>query len=349
MPDALPSIAVVDDERFDAHHDRGYHPECPERLDAARAALKRSLPAERRVELGARPATDAELEAVHRADYVAALRGALAKGFGHLDPDTFFSPGSREAAWLAAGGAAELGAALARQDVARGIALLRPPGHHAEPARPMGFCMLNNIAVAAQSALAAGAQRVAIVDWDVHHGNGTQAAFYSDPRVLFVSLHQYPHYPGTGPASEVGAGEGRGLTANLALPAGSGAETYSDAFRRVVLPLLEGFGAEVLLVSAGFDAHARDPLASMELETPAYHAMASALLDHAEAHGARVGHVLEGGYDLRALEDSVAAVVRATLGERSALAEDPVPPRARAAIDETLLHLQRAGALRDAS
>jgi acetoin utilization deacetylase AcuC-like enzyme len=223
-----------------------------------------------------------------------------------------------------------------RGEARRGVALLRPPGHHAEPDAAMGFCLLNNIAIAAGAALAAGAQRVAIVDWDVHHGNGTQDAFYEDPRVLFISLHQYPFYPGTGAARDIGRGAGKGFTANLALPADQGPETYAYAFRRVVLPLLEHFAADLLLVSAGFDAHQRDPLAQMRLDSPCYQAFASSLCEHAErvGHG-RVGLLLEGGYDLLALEESLGCVGRALLGDHLALPEGAPQAAGREAIEYT--------------
>jgi acetoin utilization deacetylase AcuC-like enzyme len=200
----------------------------------------------------------------------------------------------------------------------------------------MGFCLLNNVALAAAAALEAGAERVAIVDWDVHHGNGTQDAFFHDPRVLFVSLHQWPFYPGTGRPEEVGAGAGRGSTRNLAMPAGSGPEAYGAAFREVVLPSLEAFGPELLLVSAGFDAHHRDPLGGLALDEATYGAMATALLRQADALGhGRVGFVLEGGYDLNALEGSVEAVARALGGELTELPEGALAPAEREAIDRT--------------
>jgi acetoin utilization deacetylase AcuC-like enzyme len=218
----------------------------------------------------------------------------------------------------------------------RGLALLRPPGHHAVPDRSMGFCLLNNVALAASAALAAGLSRVAVVDWDVHHGNGTQDAFYDDPRVLMISLHQYPHYPGTGAASEIGRGAGAGATANLALPAGSGADTYGAAFREVVLPLLRNQRPELVLVSAGFDAHARDPLASMQLPNEAYGAMASSLLDLVDELGHhRIAFLLEGGYDLLALKESLAEVTHAIRGKRTSLPEGPIRSQERAAIDAT--------------
>jgi acetoin utilization deacetylase AcuC-like enzyme len=319
-PHRLP-FAVVDDARFDAHEDlSGPHPECPERLTAAREGLYATLPATLQTRIAPREATDVELARVHLPGYVSALRGALGAGHGHLDPDTYFCPQTREAAWLAAGGAIDLARALVSGECQRGFALLRPPGHHAVPARSMGFCLLNNVALAASAALAAGLSRVAIVDWDVHHGNGTQDAFYDDPRVLFVSLHQYPFYPGTGAAREIGRGQGAGYTANFGMPAGSGPEAYGAAFRQVIVPLLRAFAPELVLVSAGFDAHARDPLAQLQLDATTYGALATALIDLVGelGHG-RIGFVLEGGYDLLALSASVAEVAHAALGRRTEL------------------------------
>jgi acetoin utilization deacetylase AcuC-like enzyme len=198
------------------------------------------------------------------------------------------------------------------------------------------LCLLNKVAVAAQGARAAGAQRVAIIDFDVHHGNGTQAAFYDEPDVLFVSLHQFPLYPGTGHPGELGQGTARGRNVNLALPPGQGPEAYGHAFRRVVLPVLDAFAADVVLVSAGFDAHARDPLAQMELDAASFGAMTSALVAHAERTGhGRVGVVLEGGYDLIALEESVRAVARALGNDAIELPTSLASSRARDAIETT--------------
>ncbi|MDD9940492.1 MAG: histone deacetylase [Myxococcales bacterium] len=327
-----PIIAVVDDPRFEAHEDPGgRHPECPERLTAARSGLRSALEPDRMLRLTPRPAETGELEAVHAAGYIEGLAAALAQGSGRLDADTYFNAATREAAWLAAGSAAELARCLLRGEADQGLALLRPPGHHAEPSTPMGFCLLNNVAIAARAARRAGAERVAIVDWDVHHGNGTQTAFYDDPNVLFVSLHQYPFYPGTGAPEEVGAEAARGTTANVALPAGSGPEAYGEAFRRVVLPLLREFSPELLLVSAGFDAHAADPLAGMELDAQAFAAFATALTDLCP----RTGFILEGGYDLGALEASVAAVTRCLQGEPVQLPEGRPSPTERTAIERT--------------
>jgi acetoin utilization deacetylase AcuC-like enzyme len=335
-------IAVVDDARFDAHEERsGDHPECPERLHAARNGLYARLPDSARELVPAREARHHELERLHRPEYVRHLESRLRDGYGNLDADTYFSPGTREAAWLAAGAAIDFAATLCSPRAQRGVALLRPPGHHAIPRASMGFCLFNNVALAARAALESGLSRVAIVDWDVHHGNGTQDMFYDDPRVLFVSLHQFPFYPGTGAPHEIGHGAGTGYTANLALPAGSGDEAYGAAFREIALPLIGQYAPELVLVSAGFDAHARDPLASMELSTLTYAAMASSLIDAVDALGhGRIGFVLEGGYDLQALEASVSEVTRSLLGQRTELAEGRIRAAERAALDATRRSLE---------
>ena len=200
----------------------------------------------------------------------------------------------------------------------------------------MGFCLRNNVALAASAALAKGLKRVAIVDWDVHHGNGTQDMFYHDANVLFVSLHQFPFYPGTGAPTEIGRDAGLGYTANLALPAESGPETYGAAFREVVLPVVQQYAPELVLVSAGFDAHERDPLASMNLDRQTYGALASSLLDLVDTLGhGRIGFVLEGGYDLYALSDSVQEVAGALLGARTELPLGRLHSREREAIART--------------
>jgi acetoin utilization deacetylase AcuC-like enzyme len=334
-------IAVVDDPRFDAHHDTsGHHPECPDRLVAAREGLRTALTQEAQLAIHAREATPEELYRVHSPHYIDRLAARLSRGSGNLDPDTYFSPGTREAAWLAAGGVIDLAQQLASSTRQRGIALLRPPGHHAIPGASMGFCLLNNVALAAAAARASGLSRVAIVDWDVHHGNGTQEMFYDDPNVLFISLHQYPFYPGTGAAREIGRGAGEGYTANLALPADSGPETYGAAFREVVLPMLRTYAPDLVLVSAGFDAHERDPLASMNLDHQSYGALASSLIGLvAELGHGRIGFVLEGGYDLYALHDSVRDVTAAALGTQIELPLGKLHDREREALEQTRHYL----------
>lgn len=306
-------LQVVDDPLFDEHRARGYHPERPERLLAARHAtetcVSRGVPRHR---LPPRDATPDEIARIHSAAYVDILERAEGL-FEALDDDTYLSPRSVPAALRAAGGAVALIDAIldgTNEAPQLGVALLRPPGHHARPERGMGFCLLNNVAIAAAHARSRGIERVAIVDWDVHHGNGTQDAFYRDPNVLFISLHQYPFYPGTGAATEVGEGDGKGFNVNIPLSANGTDAIYRMAFERIVAPVLEQYAPQLVLVSAGFDAHARDPLAGMTLTADGFRSMAG-VVQKAAARSAssRVGVFLEGGYDLEGLESSLLATL----------------------------------------
>jgi acetoin utilization deacetylase AcuC-like enzyme len=198
-----------------------------------------------------------------------------------------------------------------------GFALNRPPGHHAAKDRAMGFCIFNNIAVAAHALLADGAKRILIFDWDVHHGNGTQDIFFNDPRVLFISVHQWPQYPGTGRLSEIGAGKGRGFTVNLPFPAGAADADYAAVMNRVVAPLAQEFQPEMVLVSAGFDAHVHDPLGGMRLSGDGFAHMAGCISTIAKQSGRGPCYVLEGGYHLSASADAAAKVIRATLSRKT--------------------------------
>jgi acetoin utilization deacetylase AcuC-like enzyme len=313
-PEAARAL-VVDDPRFDRHAPPGHHPERPERLAAARAAVAKACAAGTRFDrVEPRSATDDELARVHDRRFVEAL-GKLRGEKGYLDPDTYVSAESVEVARLAAGSLIAMVDAMIDGPVAKGVALLRPPGHHARPAKAMGFCLLNNVAIAAAHARSRGLERVAVVDWDVHHGNGTQEMFWTDPHVLYVSTHQSPFYPGTGDADEVGKGGGQGYTVNVPLTAGGGDAVYASAFERVVLPVVESYAPDLVLVSAGFDASARDPLAQMELSANAFGWMARELarLAAATAKG-RMALVLEGGYDLVALEAGLAGAIEGMLG-----------------------------------
>lgn len=263
------------------------------------------------------------LERVHPREYLERLAATAAAGGGRLDPDTVMNAGS----WDAALGSA--GAALAALDSAlRGVpsfAAGRPPGHHALAASAMGFCLVANVVVAAREAQARGAGRVLIIDWDVHHGNGTQDTFLADPSVLYVSTHQFPFYPGTGAVLETGEGAGKGYTVNVPLTAGGGDGIYRAAFERIILPVLEEYKPELILVSAGFDASARDPLAEMTLSADAFGWMARALRVAADrdAQG-RIALVLEGGYDLVALESGLLAATRGMVeGTAVEIARDP--------------------------
>jgi acetoin utilization deacetylase AcuC-like enzyme len=229
-----------------------------------------------------------------------------------------------------------------------GFALPRPPGHHALADRPMGFCLLNNVAIAAAHARALGRERVLILDWDVHHGNGTESIFYADPNVLFVSLHQYPNYPGTGAAEDVGQGDGRGRNINLPLPPGATDSVYAAAFARILVPIIEQFSPDFALVSCGFDAHARDPLAQMELSADGFGAMTTSLI-RALPPPCPLGLVLEGGYDLEALADSSEAVASALLAaagggglQTAPLTGELAVPDAQAAALQHIAEVQRS-------
>jgi acetoin utilization deacetylase AcuC-like enzyme len=332
------ALLLAYDPLFLQHRSRGYHPERPERLSAARRGVDRvETEGATLVPLPERDATDAEILRAHAPAYLAELN-RLAGHHAALDADTYLAPVSVAAARRAAGGAIALTDALlaaGEGDPRQGVALLRPPGHHATRDQGMGFCLLNNVAIAASAALARGLSRVAIVDWDVHHGNGTQDIFSTDGRVLFISLHETPLYPGTGAVREAGEGKGEGLILNVPLPAAGTDPVYRLAFAEVVLPALRRFSPELVLVSAGYDAHARDPLASMQVTEAGYAWMARALREVAEeTAGGRLGLVLEGGYDLTALEESTAASLRGALGWDVGEVTGEVPARHREAVEE---------------
>ena len=332
---------VITDKRFLGHDPGAGHPESPARLDALLSDLARGPIAGVTIE-EPRFATDAEIEAVHPADYRAAL-AAFAGRRAMLDPDTTMSPGSWDAARLAAGAAVEAVQATMTGRARNAFALVRPPGHHAEPDRAMGFCLLNNAAIAAEAARRAGAARVLIVDWDVHHGNGTQDIFWNDPDVLYMSVHQYPFYPGTGAAREVGVGAGRGATVNCPLPGGQGDADYGVVFHDLFLPAARAFKPDLVIVSAGFDAHARDPLAGMRVTERGFAGMASLLAQLAdETCGGKMALMLEGGYDLTALTASVRATLEVLTGRREDFPGGPDTDTLEA-IGEAREALQAAG------
>ena len=303
------SCAIVLDPRGLDHRNPPGHPERPERLSAL-LPLREGAAARGLTLLDPRLATREEITAVHTGGHYDRIAATADHPLTILDPDTTTGPRSFETARLAAGGFLALLEAIEAGRVRRGFALVRPPGHHAESSQAMGFCLFDNIAVGAAFLRRAGHSRVAIVDFDVHHGNGTQEIFYADPAVLFVSLHQYPLYPGTGAAHETGEGAGEGATLNLPLPAGCGDDEYLDAFDAHVLPALAAFRPEFLLVSAGFDAHFRDPLAGMRVTAEGFAAMTRRLRSAAEELcNGRLALVLEGGYHLDALRESVNAAL----------------------------------------
>ncbi len=290
-------------------HDTGQHPESPDRLRAILAAL-----AERDIGqedlLKPQPADPSLLAEVHDPAYIEALEQMARRGGGNWDLDTYISPGSYNAAILAAGAAVEaVDAVMSGKRAA--FALVRPPGHHALRDSAMGFCLLNNVAVAAQHATRKyGLDRVMIVDWDVHHGNGTQDLFYSRSDVLFFSTHQYPFYPGTGAANETGAGKGEGYTLNVPLRAGVGDAGYAQVFNDVLVPLARRYEPQLILISAGYDAHIADPIGGMALTVAGFAEMARIVRELAdELSEGRVAAVLEGGYNVQALAQSVVATI----------------------------------------
>lgn len=307
------SLILVHSDRFAEHQTPPGHPERPERAEVMDAIAARWR--ERGVEVVAPPlATREQLGRVHDGEYLRRISETAGRAVA-LDPDTYTSPESYEVALLAAGAAVDATERVMGGSHTTALALVRPPGHHAERDRAMGFCLFNNVAVAAAHAQTLGAERVAIVDFDVHHGNGTQHIFEAEPNVLYVSTHQHPYYPGTGGADEIGVGAGTGTTVNLPLEVGAVDEDYRLVFDEVVVPVLSQFRPDLLLVSAGFDAHIRDPLAGMRLTTPSFGAMTKDLRKVAEeCCGGRMVLVTEGGYDLQALGASLDAVAGALAG-----------------------------------
>ena len=312
-------------------HDTGDHPEQPARIVAIERELegRKWLGYEREL---AQPAERSVVEAVHPAVYVDRIEAISQGGGGMLDMDTVASARSYDAALHSAGAAARAAEALLSGDARVAFCGLRPPGHHAEPARAMGFCLFNNVAIAARRALdALGAARVLVLDWDVHHGNGTNDIFFDSDEVLYVSIHQSPLYPGTGSLHENGSGAGEGYTVNLPVPPGAGHDDFLSLVEYVVAPIAREYRPDLLLVSAGFDAHRSDPLANCELTEQSYAAMASVMRFLSDELSAPLGFVLEGGYDLRALAASVAATMEgARNGGRAAdAAIGPLALRAR--------------------
>jgi len=334
--------------RDDAHlaHDVPDHPESPDRVVAIVEGLRRDGLLDRLAPIPERAATDAELQLVHHPELVSLLRKLDAAGGAALDPDTTLLSGSFNAAIRAVGGALNAvdavldeGGAYGRAPLQAAFCLDRPPGHHATPTRPMGFCFFNQAAIAARYAQRVhGVDKVAIVDFDVHHGNGTQDAFDDDASVLYCSTHEYPFYPGTGHWREIGVGN----IINLSLPAGSGDAEYAASFERVIVPAVRRFEPELIVVSAGFDAHLADPLADMALTEAGYAFMAARICDLADEQcGGRTVWVLEGGYRLEALARSVARVMRVLLGDEDGGAID-APPR-----EDVARLLEQAAALHE--
>ena len=312
-PGPPPMRVLVGTHERCLEHDAGPgHPEAPERLGAVMAGVRAAEEAGADItRWSPRPATRDELLAVHPELYLDALEGFCRAGGGHLDPDTGAGPASWDAALVAAGSGPDAVERLRAGEADAAFLAVRPPGHHATVRTPMGFCLVNNVAVAAM-ALARAGERVLIVDWDAHHGNGTQDVFWSDGRVAYVSMHQWPLYPGTGAADETGSGEGAGLTLNLPFPPRTAGDTYRASLERVVGPLAERFSPTWVLLSAGFDSHRADPLASLGLSSGDYLDLTARVVELVPP-GRRIVF-LEGGYDLAALATSTTACVAALAG-----------------------------------
>jgi acetoin utilization deacetylase AcuC-like enzyme len=318
-------------------HDMGRHPERPARIEA----IERELATRDWIgfERAESPAAErASLLAVHGERHVAAIEQLAGRGGGMIDADTALVADSLEAALHAAGGAIALVDLLMSGAAPCGASVHRPPGHHAEAERAMGFCLFNNVAVAAAHARSShDVERVLVLDWDVHHGNGTNDIFHASPAVLFCSIHQSPLYPGTGPAGDVGSGEGMGYTLNMPVPPGSGDEVFCSLVEHVVVPLARAYEPQLVLISAGFDAHADDPLADCRVTDAGYARMAGAIALCARELSAPCGLVLEGGYALAALARGVAAALSA-LASPQAHGDLPVAPHARAARERLAAH-----------
>jgi len=326
---------IVVDARYQDHYTGRNHPERPARIgtlltlveEYQRPGVKRFAP---------RVATPEELALIHDPAHIGLVAATAKKNHFAFDADTPVSGQSYPTALLATGGLLTLLEAIMTREVDNGFAFVRPPGHHAERNRAMGFCLFNSVAIGAQYLREKfGLRRVLVMDWDVHHGNGTQHSFYDDPGVLYVSTHQYPYYPGTGAAEEAGRGQGEGYTVNLPIPAGWGDAEYQELFQGVIDPICRQFDPEFVLISAGFDAHRRDPLGGMEVTEEGFGMMARVLLRLARDHAqGRCAAILEGGYDLEGLQQSVLRVLDEMSGDKllqplAALAPRGLLPRVR--------------------
>jgi acetoin utilization deacetylase AcuC-like enzyme len=329
-------LVLISSQHFADHQTPPGHPESPERAEVMDVVASKWRESGGEVVAPPAAARD-QLLRVHDDAYLRRVEGTSGLAVA-LDPDTYTSPDTYDIALLAAGAAVDAVSRVMAGSPQRALCLVRPPGHHAERNRAMGFCFFNSIGVAAAHACTLGASRIAIVDYDVHHGNGTQQMFEEDPSVLYVSMHQSPFYPGTGAADEVGVGDGRGFTVNLPLAAGAVDEDYRAVFAAVALPILRQFEPDLLLVSAGFDAHERDPIAGMRLSSQAFAAMTLDLRAVAdECCEGRIVAVTEGGYDLAALRESLFGVVGVLGPEATPAACWPppgavAPSRGRAAV-----------------
>jgi len=330
--DVTRRIGVIEDPRFQTHTGPEGHPEAPARLLAVGQALsdweQRSPGALLRIK--PRFASDDEILRIHTPDHLRKIEAAVARAPTRLDADTFVSAESLDVARLAAGSCVELATKIALGELDTGFAALRPPGHHAEADHAMGFCLFNSVAVAARALQqACGIEKILIIDWDVHHGNGSQHSFYDDPSVLYLSTHQFPFYPGTGAAGETGIDRGRGTTVNIPMPPGCGDYEYIGVLTRLFAPIAREFDPDFILVSCGFDAHEADPLGSMEITAAGFRKLTQITQEVAKTVcGGRIAYFLEGGYSAQGLLEGTAAVLDGMAASELEPAEnvDPAMP-----------------------
>lgn len=305
-------------------HDTGQHVENARRLEAIISYLEQTGLKQQLTPIKPRPATIQELTLVHHEQHITHIREVAQRGGGWLDVDTVMSPDSYDAALYAAGGVIRATEAVMNGEISSAFALVRPPGHHATRQRAMGFCLFNNVAIAAKYTLAKfGLEHILIIDFDVHHGNGTQDAFYDNPQVLYISTHQYPHYPGTGSIEETGSGTARGTTVNIPLPSRCGNTEYQQVFEQIIVPVAKRFRPQLILVSAGYDPHWADDLALMQVSVTGFAQVVKIIKGLAdELCSGRLVFSLEGGYNLTALATSVKATFDVLLGNTNI--EDPL-------------------------
>ncbi len=314
----MPSkTGIVKDTRYFNHETSVFHPESPKRLEAIYKMLEAADMKDKFTLIEPRPAANEDIAAVHEQWYIDAVAKTAGKAHTYLDPDTETSPESYETALLAAGGFDNAIDAVVEGKVQNAFAFVRPPGHHAEADRAAGFCLFNNVAIGALHAIRKyQMKRVLIVDWDLHHGNGTQHSFYDDPRIIYFSTHQYPYYPGTGSVQEIGRGAGKGYTINVPLRTGPGDNEYLKIFRTILKPVALEFKPDIVLLSAGFDIYFKDPLGGMKVTPRGFACLARVLLDVADACcGGRFAVTLEGGYHIGGLTDSCKTVLNEMLGD----------------------------------
>ncbi|MBW1998642.1 MAG: histone deacetylase [Deltaproteobacteria bacterium] len=335
---------VVRDARYLNHVMGPYHPESPKRLEAIYAMLDEPEMRDKCMAVPVRPAAREELLLVHSEDYVDRIAATEGKEYAYLDPDTQTSAGSYEAALLAAGGVCQAVAMVNSGELDNAFALVRPPGHHAERSRAMGFCLFNNVAIGARYAqVSLDLRKILIVDWDLHHGNGTQHCFEEDSTILYFSTHQYPYYPGTGDFRETGRGEGQGYTVNIPLSPGCGDGEYMAIFEGILKPLALEFGPDIILVSAGFDIYKGDPLGGMGVTPTGFAVMTQSLMEAADhCCAGKLVMTLEGGYNVNGQRDSVKEVIKSLLGVSEVKTAEPMGKEGRARVESIRKNLFRA-------